>query len=125
MKLTYRIAGVVLLATAVLFASGCPQRKSIGEIEADPSRYNGKSVAIAGVVKTSYGLSIPLIKEGGGIYKIDDGTGSIWVISQERRGVPTRDTQILVKGKIRNGVIYNGKNYGLVLMEDDREFIKN
>jgi hypothetical protein len=123
MKTIYRIAGITLLAAITLIAAGCPQRRSIGEIEANPSRYNDKSVAIAGIVKTSYGVSIPVIREGGGIYKVDDGTGSIWVISQE--GVPTRDTQVLVKGKIRNGVTYNGRNYGLVLMEDSRKFRRN
>jgi hypothetical protein len=122
MKITYRIAGVALLATAVLLAAACPQRRSIGEIEANPARYNGKSVAVAGVVKTSYGVSIPVIREGGGIYRIDDGTGSLWVVSQ--KDVPTRDTQIIVKGKIRNGVTYNGRNYGLVLMEDSRKYRK-
>ena len=30
--------------------------------------------------------------------------------------------QLGIKGKIQNGVNYNGKNYGLVLVEDDRKF---
>ncbi len=111
-----------LILTVGLFASACPQRVSIADIEANPSRYYDKEVGVAGKVDTGYGVSIPIINRQGGIYKISDGTGSIWVITQ--RGVPSRGAQLGVKGKIQNGVNYNGKNYGLVLMEDDRRFAK-
>ena len=119
-----RMALIAFLGVTVLVAAACPKRVSIADIEANPSRYNEKTVAVAGIVKNSYGVSIPVIREGGGIYKIDDGTGSIWVMSRDR-GVPVRDTQIGVKGKVRTGVIYNGRNYGLVLMEDDRRIREN
>jgi len=123
MSLFYKFLVLVVICAAALLAAGCPKRVSIAEIESNPSRFNDKSVAVAGIVKDSYGISIPVIREGGGIYKIDDGTGSLWVITQE--GVPARDAQIGVKGKIRTGVVYKGKNYGLVLMEDDRRYRKN
>lgn len=118
-----KIALITSIAATALFMAACPKRVSIGEIEANPSRYNDKTVAVAGVVKNSFGLSIPVIDRGGGIYKIDDGTGSIWVITKE--GVPGRDAQIGVKGKVRSGVVYNGRNYGLAIMEDDRRYRKN
>ena len=106
-----------------LFASACPERTSIADIESNPSKYYNKEVAVAGVAQNSYGISIPIISNGrGGIYKIDDGTGSIWVVTQ--RSVPSRGAQLGVKGKIQNGITYNGKNYGLVLIEDDRKFKK-
>lgn len=106
-----------------VFTVACPKRTSIGEIEANPGRFQNKEVAIAGIVKTSYGISIPLVNQSGGIYKVSDGTGEIWVIT--KRSVPSRDAQLGIKGKIQNGVNYNGKNYGLVLMENDRKFKKN
>ncbi len=111
-----------LVLAVGLFASACPQRVSIADIEANPSRYYGKEVGVAGKVDTGYGVSIPIINRQGGIYKISDGTGSIWVITE--RGVPSKGAQLGVKGKIQNGVNYNGRNYGLVLMEDDRRFAK-
>jgi hypothetical protein len=118
------ITKVVLLSSVLaiaLLATACPQRTSIGKIEANPSRYVGKEVAVAGTVRNSFGVSIPIISSGsGGIYKIDDGTGSLWVIT--KRGVPSKGVEVGVKGKIQNGVSFNGKNYGLVLMEDDRRF---
>jgi hypothetical protein len=104
-----------------LLAAACPKRTSIADIENNPSKYFEKEVAVAGTVKDGYGISIPLIRNGeGGIYKIDDGSGSIWVITQ--KSVPTKGAQLGVKGKVQNGVNYNGKNYGLVIIEDDRRF---
>ncbi len=120
MKKTILLCVILLVG---LFAAACPKRTSIADIESNPGKFTNKDVAVAGVVKTSYGVSIPLVNQSGGIYKIDDGTGSIWVIT--KRSVPSKDAQLGVKGKIQNGVNYNGKNYGLVLMEDDRRFKKD
>ena len=107
--------GIAFLATA------CPQRTDISRIESDPSRFANKEVAVAGTVQNSYGGSIPFIKNGsGGVYKIDDGTGSIWVLTQ--KSVPSKGAQLGVKGKIQNGMTIGGKNYGLVLVEEDRKF---
>ncbi|MEZ5425445.1 MAG: hypothetical protein R2747_04190 [Pyrinomonadaceae bacterium] len=120
-KQTKAILLCVLLSTG-LFLTACPKRTSIADIEANPSRFYDKEVAVAGTVQNSFGASIPILNQSGGIYKIDDGTGSIWVMT--RRSVPSKGAQLGVKGKIQNGVNYNGKNYGLVLMEDDRRFKK-
>jgi hypothetical protein len=112
-----------LILTIGLLTAACPTRTSIADIEANPSKYYDKEVAVAGRVDTSYGISIPIIREQGGIYKVSDGTGSIWVVTQ--RSVPSKGAQLGIKGKIQNGVNYNGKNYGLVLMEDNRRFDKH
>ncbi|HMQ03466.1 MAG TPA: hypothetical protein PKD26_06085 [Pyrinomonadaceae bacterium] len=113
---------VILLAGAVLFLAGCPKRTSIAEIEANPARFQNKEVAVAGTVRDSYGLSIPGTDIRGGAYKIDDGTGSFWVITRE--SVPTRGSKIGVKGKIGSGVNWNGRNYGLGMYETDRRIAK-
>ena len=123
MKMGTKAFLLTLVLALGLLASACPQRTSIGEIESNSSRYVGKEVAIAGTVETSYGVSIPIIQNGsGGVYKIDDGTGEIWVVTQ--RSIPQKGARLGVRGKIQNGVTVNGRNYGLVLMEDDRRFGK-
>ena len=110
-----------LLVFAGLFAAACPERTSIADIELNPSKYEGKEVAVAGTVKDGYGVSIPIIQNGQfGMYKIDDGTGSIWVAT--KNSVPRKGVKLGVKGKIQTGANINGKNYGLVLFEDDRKF---
>ncbi len=118
-----RVLAVVSVLLIALAAAACPKRVSIGEIESNPGRYADKEVAIAGNVTTSYGGSIPFMKKAAGLYKVDDGTGSIWVITKE--SVPGKNVQLGIKGKIQSGVTIDGKNYGLVLIEEDRKFKKN
>lgn len=122
MKREIRAIFLALILSIGLLTTACPQRTSIADIQANPSRYYDKEVAVAGTVQDSYGVSIPIINQQGGIYKVSDGTNSIWVMTQ--RSVPSKGAQLGIKGKIQNGVNYNGKNYGLVLMEDDRRFAK-
>ena len=74
------LSGLVVL-TGVFAA--CPDRTSIADITANPSRYQNKEVAIAGTVQDSYGVNIPGIAIRGGAYKIDDGTGSIWIVTED------------------------------------------
>ncbi|HEX8246794.1 MAG TPA: hypothetical protein VF599_01310 [Pyrinomonadaceae bacterium] len=123
MKMGTKAFLLILVLAIGLFAAGAAKRISIGEIEANSSKYVGKKVTVTGTVETGYGVSLPeiLIRKGtGGTYKIDDGTGEIWVVTQ--RSVPQKGARIKVKGKIQNGVTYNGTNYGLVIYEDKRSF---
>jgi hypothetical protein len=114
------LSGLVVLMG--VFAAACPDRTSIGDIEANPTKFQNKEVAIAGTVRDSYGVNIPGTMVRGGAYKIDDGTGAIWIITED--AVPTKGAQIGVKGIIGNGVNWNGRNYGLGLYEKDRRFNK-
>ena len=74
------------------------------------------------VVKDSYGLNIPGTQVRGGIYKVDDGTGSIWVVTND--AVPGKGAEIGVEGRIGSGLNWNGKNYGLGMYEKQRKFRK-
>ena len=102
-----------LIVAAALLATACPSRVNIGKIIANPSKYQDKEVVIAGRVSNSFG--VPLV---GGIYKIDDGTGSIWVVTN--RGVPSKGAEVGLKGRVQEGVNYSGKSYGLGVIEDER-----
>lgn len=112
-----------ILLASVLLLAGCPERKNIGDIEANPGKYQNKEVAIAGRVVDSYGLAIPGTSIGGGAYKIDDGTGSMWVIVADG-AVPQKGAEIGVKGRIGTGVNWKGRNYGLGMYEKDRRYRK-
>ncbi|CAN5217117.1 hypothetical protein BH20ACI2_BH20ACI2_05390 [soil metagenome] len=114
---------IVMISAAVLLTAGCPDRKSIADIERDPGRYQNKNVVVAGVVKDSYGLSIPGTKIGGGAYQIDDGTGTIWVLVTEGN-VPSKGAQVGVKGRVGSGVNWKGRNYGLGIYEKERKYPK-
>jgi hypothetical protein len=118
MKKTATWFGVVLVAATVFFAAGCPERESISKIQNNPAKYSGHEVAIAGRVEKGYGVSIPVINVGGGAYRINDGTGTIWVVTD--RNIPTEGTQIGIRGHVQDGLNWGGKNYGLGIYEDDR-----
>ena len=122
MKKRTRIFLMGLALFAAAFAAACPERTSIADISANPSRYLDKEVAIAGTVQDSYGVSIPGTPIRGGAYKIDDGTGSIWIFTED--SVPTKGTQIGAKGRIGSGVNWKGRNYGLGMYEKDRRLAK-
>jgi len=112
-----------LIAALGLLNTGCPERRNIGDIERNPGRYQDKEVAIAGVVRDSYGMSIPGTNIGGGAYKIDDGTGSIWVVVTDGN-VPSKGAEIGLKGVVGSGVNFKGRNYGLGIWEKDRRYKK-
>ena len=60
---------------------------------------------------------------GGGIYEVDDGTGSIWVLADER-GVHAKGTEIAVSGTFGSAVSWNGRNYGVGVHERNRHYVK-
>jgi len=122
MKRTFTILTITLISLIVLIAAGCPQRRTIAELQRNPGRYSGKDVTVAGVVKSSYGGSILGTGIGGGIYEIDDGTGTIWVIAQD--SVPNKGSEIAVSGTYGNVVSWNTKNYGNGIQENQRHYRK-
>jgi len=86
--------GWALLVLAVLFLPGCEQ-KTIKHIMVDPHRYANQEVGVAGKVLRSYSVL------GHGAYEVDDGTGTLWVVSNH--GVPQEGARVGVKGTIRDG----------------------
>jgi hypothetical protein len=122
MKTLTRTLLIVAAIAGTIILAGCPERTTIGDINANPSKYQNKEVAIAGRVTDSYGVNVPGTPIRGGAYKIEDGTGSIWVVTEE--GVPSKGAEVGVKGVIGNGVNWKGKNYGLGVYEKDRKFRK-
>ena len=92
-----RRSGLLLLLGAVsLSALGCAGT-TISKILAEPQRYTHRGdVGLSGDVTESMSFL------GHGAYKLDDGTGTIWVISN--RGVPRRGARVKVSGKIRDVV---------------------
>ncbi|MGI8468167.1 MAG: hypothetical protein ACR2N3_06925 [Pyrinomonadaceae bacterium] len=102
-----------LVLAAGLLMTACPQKTNIGRIESNPSKYVGKETAITGRVTNSFGVALL-----GGVYKVDDGTGSIWVLTS--RSVPSKNSRVGVKGKVQDGINFGGRSYGLGMVEDDR-----
>lgn len=115
MKMRAGLLGAIL--SIVFLAAACDEA-SISQIQNNPSKYYNKEVGFVGTVEDAYGVSV--LGQGGGIYKVSDGSGTIWVVSQNG-GVPVKGTRIGVKGRVQNGVNWNGKNYGLGVIETGRK----
>lgn len=107
-----RLAALVVLGLA---AGACASSRSTTRISTlleDPGRYDGKSVRVEGRVTSSAGAL------GYGIYRVDDGTGTVNVVSTEH-GAPTEGARVGVTGTFRS--IYTfGSNSGVAIVERNR-----
>ncbi|HLM03009.1 MAG TPA: hypothetical protein VK400_18300, partial [Pyrinomonadaceae bacterium] len=61
MKMGTKAFFLILVLAIGLFGAGMAKRLSIGEIEANSSKYVGKKVTVVGTVETGYGVSLPEI----------------------------------------------------------------
>ena len=107
-----KAAGFLAILLGTVLLTACPSQTNIAKINAEPDRYRGKEVGIAGRVTDSYGAL------GVGAYEIDDGTGRIWVAT--KLGVPSRGSHVGAKGYVHNGFNFAGRSFGTVLEETDR-----
>ena len=112
-----KASAVVALCALGLLLTACDRIK-IGDINADPGRFQNKEVSVAGKVS---GLSIGALNTG--LYELDDGTGKIYVLSSSR-GAPSKDAYVGVKGTVMPTFTFLGKNYATVLRETDRKAVR-
>ena len=106
MKKLWSVAGVLVLLA-------CPQTKTIKELLDDPGQYDGKTVRIAGEVKGSIGAL------GVGAYQVDDGTGTLTVVT-DRGGTPPRTgARVVVEGEFESAFTLGDRTLA-VLQEKKR-----
>lgn len=102
-----------ILAAGLALLLGCPGAKPIRELLDDPSRFDGKTVRIAGQVKEAAGAL------GYGGYQVDDGTGTLTVVSQGG-GAPRIGARVGVEGTFRAAFTLGNQSVA-VLMETKRK----
>ena len=117
-----RAVVVATLSVSALASAACASR-TVNQVLADPSRYRDREVRLSGAVVDSYSFV------NRGAYRIDDGTGQLWVVSD--KGVPRTSARVTVKGTIREGFnlgslggrinLPQGIGSGLVLMESSHK----
>ena len=101
---------ILLLIVFTLLLAGCPPATKIANIEKDPGKYANKDVTVAGRVATSYGAL------GSGMYQLDDGSGTMWVYSQNF-GVPNNGNKVSVTGRISQGFSFGGRSFAIILRQ--------
>ena len=102
----------------VVMLGGCAlHHPSVADLKYNPGRYQNKTVALDGVVTSSWGVPLVPFK----LYKIDDGTGEMTVVSQHGR-TPTKGARVQVKGRVNDVGMFGGQALGLHIEEKDLKF---
>jgi hypothetical protein len=117
MQRATRFIGTLALA---LTLSGCAlavRNTQVADLKYNPGRYYDKTVAINGVVTSSWGVPLMPFK----LYRVDDGTGEVTVLAQDGR-TPTRGARVRVKGKVSEMATFGGQSFGLHLRQTDIDF---
>lgn len=109
-----RLSLTLVLAATLSACAVSLRNPHIADLRDNPGRYQDRTVSIDGIVTTSWG--IPLIPFR--LYKVDDGTGELTVVSQSNR-MPTRGARVRVRGRVEEVGVFGGQAVGLHLREDD------
>ena len=115
------IARVVAPLAVAAALSGCAlavRTPSVAELKYNPGKYQNKTVAINGVVTSSWGLPLVPFK----LYKVDDGTGELTVVAQNGRRTPTKGARVRVKGRVNDVATFGGQAVGLHLEQTGISF---
>lgn len=119
MRLTRKSLTALTLAIG-LAASACAARAAnIGEVKVNPGRFIDRTISVTGVVTESWGIPLVPYK----MYKVDDGTGEITVLSTDER-TPSKGARVRVRGKIEDVATLGGRTLGLHLRQSDLDFIR-
>lgn len=108
-----RLSAALLVAFLV---TGCAARGvKIADLQDRPDRYDQKAISVTGVVTSSWG--VPLVPFQ--LYKVDDGSGEITVLSRSGRA-PRKGARVQVKGQLSEFANFGGQSLGLHIQERDR-----
>jgi hypothetical protein len=113
-----RLPRVILVATLGLAATACGlglRNPSIAELKSNPGRYFDRSVNIDGVVTSAWGVG----RLPGKVYRVDDGTGELTVVSTRQNSFVAPGARVRVKGKVGEMVAFGRDSVGLHLREED------
>jgi hypothetical protein len=114
------IARLIAPLTLIMMLSGCAmalRSPSVAELKYNPGRYQNRTVAINGVVTSSWGIPLVPFK----LYKVDDGTGEMTVVSQGGR-TPSKGSRVRVKGRVSDVATFGGQAVGLHLEQTGISF---
>ena len=105
---------LALLGAALL--TSCSARSvRIADIKDRPGKYDEKTIAVSGVVTSSWGIPLAPYQ----FYNVSDGTGEIPVLSKSGRA-PSKGAHIKVEGRLNEVASFGSRSIGLHLEERDR-----
>ena len=104
----WRSQGWMFGVAAVLLLRACGDVTPIKTLLDDPSRFDGKTVRVAGTVQSSIGAL------GYGAYELKDATGTIPVVS-EGGGAPREGAEVGVEGTFRAAFTLGARSVAVVV----------
>lgn len=99
----------LILTLGACASMGSP---SIEQVQANPSRYNDRTVTVTGTVTSAWGIPLVPYK----MYRVSDGTAEILVLSGGNR-TPTRGARVRVRGEVDDFAVLGGRSLGLHIRE--------
>jgi hypothetical protein len=105
-----RTVSLLCVVAVTLVLAACPPHESIESINRDPARFHNQEIRVSGRVVNSFAMM------GVGAFEIDDGTGRLWVYS-DNYGVPGNDVRVTVIGTIQQGFSFGGRNFATILKQ--------
>jgi len=111
------MAALTFFILATLGLAGCAGTLGgthISEVRGNSGHFADRTVTLDGTVTSSWGVPLVPFK----LYKVDDGTGEMTVLSRGNRS-PVNGSHVQVKGVVRDVAVFNGVPLGLHLEERD------
>jgi hypothetical protein len=119
---TTLLRAITAISTAALL-SGCAaslRNPNVSDVQHNAGHYADRTVTIDGTVTNSWGVPLVPFK----LYKVDDGTGEITVLSRGSR-TPATGNHVKVKGVVRDVAVFGGQPLGLHLEERSLDVKRN
>ena len=113
-----RVLSILVISALILIlfiTIGCNRATRISDILANPSQYEGKDLTIRGTVGEIAWFALV----GKGAYRLDDGSGNIWVVTSQPP--PQKGLSISSKGEVKTTFTIAGQSYGTILVETQRD----
>jgi hypothetical protein len=111
-----QVKRLIAVTALVGITSACAlsvRNPDIADLQRHPGRYTNHTVSVSGVVTNSWG--VPLVPYR--MYKVDDGTGEVTVLSQSTR-MPAKGEHVRVKGRVEDVAMLGGRALGLHIREE-------
>ena len=121
MKMITRGCTALLFALALSACAGTLRNPDIADVRQNAGHYSDRTVTLDGTVTSSWGVPLVPFK----MYKVDDGTGEMTVLSRGGNRTPSKGSRVKVKGVVRDVAMFNGMPLGLHIEERDLDIRRN
>ncbi len=88
------------------------QLTDIGELTNDPSRYDGKRVAVRGMVVDATGVL------GHGEYRVRQLDGGSEIVVITNSGVPPANSVVTVRGVVKQALVVGSTQYAVIIQDN-------